>query len=89
MAARRRRSAAAAAAAKEFRWGKAVRQKAKQHQPCSGDFPVGAGDAIDVGMREPHRMSNTGSEELVFVEVQHGESFAEDDIERLEDDFGR
>ena len=55
----------------------------------SVDHPVGAGDAIDVGMREPHRMSNTGSEELVFVEVQHGESFAEDDIERLEDDFGR
>jgi mannose-6-phosphate isomerase-like protein (cupin superfamily) len=26
---------------------------------------------------------------LVFIEVQHGESFGEDDIERLEDDYGR
>ena len=53
------------------------------------DRPVHAGDSVDIGRREPHRMANTGDEELVFVEVQHGESFAEDDIERLEDDFGR
>jgi mannose-6-phosphate isomerase len=25
----------------------------------------------------------------VFIEVQHGTYFGEDDIERLEDDFGR
>ena len=36
-----------------------------------------------------HRIENVGAEELVFVEVQHGTSFEEDDIERLEDDFGR
>jgi mannose-1-phosphate guanylyltransferase/mannose-6-phosphate isomerase len=50
---------------------------------------VAAGDAVDVGLQQAHRMTNTGADELVFIEVQHGDSFAEDDIERLEDDFGR
>lgn len=50
---------------------------------------VSAGEAIDIPRRSAHRIANTGSEELVFIEVQHGDSFAEDDIERLEDDFGR
>jgi mannose-6-phosphate isomerase len=36
-----------------------------------------------------HRVHNTGDDPLVFIEVQHGEYFGEDDIERLEDDFGR
>ena len=53
------------------------------------DRPVGPGDAVDVAMGQAHRISNTGKEPLVFVEVQHGRSFAEDDIERLEDDYGR
>jgi len=36
-----------------------------------------------------HRIENTGREPLFFVEVQLGDSFDEDDIERLEDDYGR
>jgi mannose-6-phosphate isomerase len=36
-----------------------------------------------------HRISNTGSTELIFIEVQTGSYFGEDDIERIEDDFGR
>lgn len=51
--------------------------------------PVGAGAAIDVPIGTAHRMENTGSESLVFIEVQHGDYFGEDDIVRLEDDFGR
>jgi len=47
------------------------------------------GDAIDIAQGAAHRIENVGSEELVFVEVQHGTSFEEDDIERLDDDFGR
>lgn len=47
------------------------------------------GEAIDIGLGAAHRIENPGAEVLVFVEVQHGESFAEDDIERLEDDYGR
>lgn len=52
-------------------------------------LPVRAGTAVDVGTRAAHRIENTGSVPLVFIEVQHGTSFEEDDIERLEDDFGR
>jgi mannose-6-phosphate isomerase len=32
---------------------------------------------------------NPGTENMVFIEVQTGDYFGEDDIERLEDDFGR
>jgi mannose-6-phosphate isomerase-like protein (cupin superfamily) len=40
-------------------------------------------------MHTKHRIFNPGSEEAVFVEVQTGEYFGEDDIQRFEDDFGR
>ena len=53
-------------------------------------LPVRAGVAVDVPVGTPHRIENTSStDELVFVEVQHGDYFGEDDIVRLEDDFGR
>ena len=32
---------------------------------------------------------NTGSDLLTLIEVQTGDYFGEDDIERLEDDYGR
>ena len=32
---------------------------------------------------------NPGDENTVFIEVQTGEYFGEDDIERVEDDYGR
>jgi mannose-6-phosphate isomerase len=50
---------------------------------------VEAGSAVDIALGASHRIENTGSDDLVFVEVQHGEYFGEDDIIRLEDDFGR
>ena len=50
---------------------------------------VGAGDTVEVATGMAHRIENVGSDDLVFIEVQHGESFGEDDIVRLEDDFGR
>jgi mannose-6-phosphate isomerase-like protein (cupin superfamily) len=50
---------------------------------------VGPSSTIDVARGEAHRIECTGSEPLVFIEVQHGDSFGEDDIERLEDDYGR
>ena len=53
------------------------------------DLQVQAGSAVDVPVGTAHRVTNTGEVDLVFVEVQHGEYFGEDDIERLEDDFGR
>ncbi len=48
-----------------------------------------AGDAIDIPRGAAHRIANVGDTALVFIEVQHGDYFGEDDIERLEDDFGR
>ena len=53
------------------------------------DLPLRAGDAVDVPAGTPHRISNPGPDEVVFIEVQHGTYFGEDDIERLEDDYGR
>jgi mannose-6-phosphate isomerase len=50
---------------------------------------VSVGSAIDIAVGAAHRIENCGSTMLVFIEVQHGASFAEDDIVRLEDDFGR
>ncbi len=53
------------------------------------DQGVVAGSAVDVGLGTAHRIENTGDADLVLVEVQHGDYFGEDDIVRLEDDFGR
>jgi mannose-6-phosphate isomerase len=53
------------------------------------DVAVQTGQAIDIPLGAAHRIANAGDEPLVFIEVQHGESFDEDDIVRLEDDFGR
>jgi len=47
------------------------------------------GDAFIIEQGIPHRIENTGSEELIFIEVQLGIYFGEDDIVRIEDDFGR
>mgnify|MGYP002654374023 FL=1 len=50
---------------------------------------VSRGSIIQVPQGSLHRISNTGSSELIFIEVQTGTYFGEDDIERVEDDFGR
>jgi mannose-6-phosphate isomerase len=51
--------------------------------------PVSAGAAVDIPVGMRHRVENTAADDLVFIEIQHGESFGEDDIVRLEDDYGR
>ena len=53
------------------------------------EITVGPGDSIDVPIGSKHRISCGESSPLVFIEVQTGTSFAEGDIERYEDDFGR
>ena len=51
---------------------------------------VKTGEAIDIGMGDMHRVENPSADtELVFIEIQTGDYFGEDDIIRLEDDFGR
>ena len=53
------------------------------------DVDVQVGSAVDIPVGAAHRICNTGEVDLVFVEVQCGDYFGEDDIVRLEDDFGR
>jgi mannose-6-phosphate isomerase len=50
---------------------------------------VAAGTSVDIPAGTAHRVTNTGQADLIFVEVQHGTYFGEDDIIRLQDDFGR
>jgi mannose-6-phosphate isomerase len=53
------------------------------------DIIVQGGEAIDIAIGAAHRVENPGAEPLVFIEVQRGEYLGEDDIVRLQDDFGR
>lgn len=53
------------------------------------EVPIAAGQAADIPVGTAHRVHNTGEVPLVLIEVQSGTYFGEDDIERLEDDFGR
>ena len=48
-----------------------------------------AGQAIDIPRGAWHRVRNPGAENMAFIEVQTGDYFGEDDIERSEDDYGR
>ncbi|MBX7172579.1 MAG: phosphomannose isomerase type II C-terminal cupin domain [Pyrinomonadaceae bacterium] len=51
---------------------------------------VKTGESVDIPLGAAHRVENPhDSETLVFIEVQQGDYLGEDDIERLEDDFGR
>lgn len=47
------------------------------------------GDIIKIPKEASHQVTNVGDDDLVFVEVQLGESFEEEDIVRLEDRYGR
>ncbi len=47
------------------------------------------GQSIDIPREGAHRIANEGNTDVVLIEVQHGTYFGEDDIVRLEDDFGR
>lgn len=51
------------------------------------DYKVGESVRIPKGAK--HRIENTSPERLVFIEVQYGDYFGEDDIVRLQDDYSR
>jgi len=53
------------------------------------EINVPAGQAIDISIGSAHRVENADRELLVFIEVQRGPYLGEDDIVRLQDDFGR
>jgi mannose-6-phosphate isomerase len=51
---------------------------------------VETGQALDIPVGAAHRIENSpNNERLVLIETQTGDYFGEDDIERLDDDFGR
>ena len=50
---------------------------------------ISEGESIDIPTGSPHRISNEGGKTMVFIEIQTGKYFGEDDIVRLEDDYGR
>ena len=51
---------------------------------------VETGEALDIPLGAAHRIENSpGNEKLILIETQTGDYFGEDDIERLDDDFGR
>jgi mannose-1-phosphate guanylyltransferase/mannose-6-phosphate isomerase len=52
-------------------------------------IPVKAGAHVHIPLGAKHRMRNTSSENLEFVEVQLGSYFGEDDIVRYQDDYQR
>ena len=53
--------------------------------PCS----LGPGQSVNVPQGAWHRLANVGRKALVLVEIQTGQAFLEDDIERAADDYGR
>lgn len=46
-------------------------------------------EVIQIPLGAKHRVANNGTAPLIFVEVQLGSYFGEDDIVRIEDDYER
>jgi mannose-6-phosphate isomerase len=53
------------------------------------EITVTAGETVDIPIGAAHRIENVSTEKLIFIEIQRGTYFGEDDIERLQDDYGR
>lgn len=53
------------------------------------EITLQAGEYVDIAIGAAHRIENPGAEKVIFVEVQRGAYLGEDDIVRLQDDFGR
>ena len=53
------------------------------------EITVRTGESIDIAVGMAHRVENPGNEDLIFIEVQRGNYLGEDDIVRLQDDYGR
>jgi mannose-1-phosphate guanylyltransferase/mannose-6-phosphate isomerase len=53
------------------------------------EFELGANQTVEISAGSLHRLENHGQENVHIIEVQTGTYFGEDDIERLEDIYGR
>lgn len=52
-------------------------------------FVLEAGGTARIPVGATHRIANPGMVDVVFIEVQRGALLTEDDIERLDDAYGR
>ncbi len=50
---------------------------------------IGPNEAVHIPKGAAHRLENVGPDMLHLIEVQCGDYLGEDDIVRLEDDYGR
>ncbi len=50
---------------------------------------MGEADTVFIPIGAPHRLRNPGDKDLHLIEVQYGSYLGEDDIVRIEDDYGR
>ena len=53
------------------------------------DFELLKGQSIKIPQGSKHRIENIGKTDLIFIEIQTGSYFGEDDIVRIEDDYKR
>src|SRR5262245_10670089 len=53
------------------------------------EIKLDAGEYIDIPVGAAHRIEHPGEMKLIFIEAQRGDYLGEDDIVRLQDDFGR
>ena len=53
------------------------------------EIKLKTGDNVYIPIKSLHRLENTGSQNLKIIEIQIGELISEDDIVRIEDDYGR
>jgi mannose-6-phosphate isomerase-like protein (cupin superfamily) len=53
------------------------------------EFILEANQSTFIPVETLHRLENPGDEDVHLIEVQTGDYFGEDDIERLEDIYGR
>jgi|TARA_R110000744_G_C19366022_1_gene561921 mannose-6-phosphate isomerase-like protein (cupin superfamily) len=50
---------------------------------------VNEGQIIHIPFESKHQIKNNTDRDLIFIEIQMGDYFGEDDIVRLEDSYGR
>jgi mannose-6-phosphate isomerase-like protein (cupin superfamily) len=58
---------------------------------CLDDVEIeyNVGNVVVVPVLAKHQITNIGDNDLIFIEVQHGTYFGEDDIVRVKDSYGR
>jgi mannose-6-phosphate isomerase-like protein (cupin superfamily) len=51
--------------------------------------PLAENQGVEIPVGTAHRLENPGDKPLCVIEVQYGQDLREDDIERLDDQYGR